>query len=192
MTAQQRRESILAAATEVFAETGYQRGKTSAVANRVGVSEPVIFQNFGTKAALFAAVVTRHADQVCAWLDRLTAQRVSVAGLLAAALDPTHVEHIHDAGTIGALFAEASTLTGEPEIEAAAHRANQRIAGALTNLLEQGRRAGEMRTDLDTESGAWWLLSLAASQKFRRAAAPETIEARLAKTTLEFFIGNEH
>jgi len=51
MSAEDRRESILAAATEVFVEVGHLRGKASAVARRVGVSEPVVFQNFGTKSA---------------------------------------------------------------------------------------------------------------------------------------------
>ena len=52
MTAEQRRTSILDAATEVFAAAGYRAGKVSDVAARVGVTEPVIFQNFGSKAAL--------------------------------------------------------------------------------------------------------------------------------------------
>ncbi|HEY2265019.1 MAG TPA: helix-turn-helix domain-containing protein, partial [Streptosporangiaceae bacterium] len=54
LNAAQRRESILAAAVEVFSAAGYRAGKVSDVAALVGVSEPVIFQNFGSKAALFA------------------------------------------------------------------------------------------------------------------------------------------
>lgn len=52
LTAPERRESILRAATEVFSETGYLRGRTSLIAARAGVSEPVVFNNFGTKPAL--------------------------------------------------------------------------------------------------------------------------------------------
>src|SRR5438132_6130799 len=95
MSAQQRRESILTAATEVFAETGYQRGKTSAVAARLGVTEPVIFQNFGTKAALFAEVVRRAADQHCAFLNQIIEHNVSVADALAGLLDPEHLRRVH-------------------------------------------------------------------------------------------------
>ena len=62
LTAAKRRESILNAAVEVFSAAGYRAGKVSDVAVLVGVSEPVIFQNFGSKAALFAAVVDRVAD----------------------------------------------------------------------------------------------------------------------------------
>src|SRR3984885_6896151 len=69
LSAAERRETILRAATEVFAEAGYRAGKVSDVAARVGVTEPVIFQNFGSKAALFAAVLERAAAQVRASLD---------------------------------------------------------------------------------------------------------------------------
>src|SRR5487761_1059701 len=62
LTAGQRRETILEAATEVFAASGYRAGKVSDVAARIGVTEPVIFQNFGSKAALFAAVAALVAD----------------------------------------------------------------------------------------------------------------------------------
>jgi AcrR family transcriptional regulator len=94
MTAQERRESILAAASEVFAEVGYLRGKTSMVVRKVGVSEPVVFQNFGTKATLFAAVVDRAADHVCRMLDRMTATSTPVTGLLRTMLDPEHLQHV--------------------------------------------------------------------------------------------------
>jgi AcrR family transcriptional regulator len=59
LPAAERRETILRAAATVFAESGYRAAKVSDVAARVGVSEPVIFQNFGSKAALFTAVVGR-------------------------------------------------------------------------------------------------------------------------------------
>jgi hypothetical protein len=81
-------------------------------------------------------------------------------------------KQVHAAGSIGAPFADASAVTGEPAIEAAARSATGRFATAIADLLERGRRVGELRPDLDTEAAAWWLLSLVASQKFRRATAP--------------------
>ena len=73
-------------AAEVFAQAGYRAAKVSDVAARIGVSEPVIFQNFGSKAALFAAVVERAAAEVRASLDDLTAGFGSASGLLAHVL----------------------------------------------------------------------------------------------------------
>lgn len=188
MTAQERRESILVAATELFAEVGYLRGKTSAVARRIGVSEPVVFQNFGTKATLFAAVVDRAADHICRMVDRVTTAGIPVSTLLETMLDPEHLRHVHSAGSVGAILADASMIHDEPEVEAATRRAVQRFATAVTGLLDRGRQDGELRADLDTEAAAWWLISLVASQKFRQATAanPQAIEARLAESTLAF------
>jgi AcrR family transcriptional regulator len=190
MTAEERRESILAAAFEVFAEVGYLRGKTSTVARRVGVTEPVVFQNFGTKAALFAVVVDRAADHVCRMIDRMAAGPVPVSDLLRIMLDPDHLRHVHSAGAVGAIFADASAVTGEPEVEAAARKSTRRFATALATLLERGRADGELRPDLDTEAASWWLLSLVASQRFRQATAPDpaAVEARVADSTLQFLL----
>ena len=88
LTAGQRRETILEAATEVFAASGYRAGKVSDVAARIGVTEPVIFQNFGSKAALFAAVLDRLAGDVRASLDALAGHHESAASLLAHILSP--------------------------------------------------------------------------------------------------------
>src|SRR6516225_9240333 len=86
LPAAERRETILRAAAEVFAESGYRAGKVSDVATRVGVTEPVIFQNFGSKAALFAAAVERAAAEVKTSLDELAADVGSASGLLAHVL----------------------------------------------------------------------------------------------------------
>ena len=98
LPAAERRETILRAAAEVFAESGYRSAKVSDVAARVGVTEPVIFQNFGSKAALFAAVVERAAAEAKHSLDELAACPGPASGLLAhvlagpATTDPGHVE----------------------------------------------------------------------------------------------------
>src|SRR6516164_9379498 len=83
LPAAQRRETILRAAAEVFAVAGYRAAKVSDVAARIGVTEPVIFQNFGSKAALFAAVVERAAAEVRSSLDELAGAFGSAYALLA-------------------------------------------------------------------------------------------------------------
>src|SRR6516164_6961893 len=89
LTAGQRRESILEAATEVFSAAGYRAAKVSDVAARLGVSEPVIFQNFGSKAALYAAVLDRAAGRIRAELQDLARQHGSAPDLLAHVLSPS-------------------------------------------------------------------------------------------------------
>jgi AcrR family transcriptional regulator len=55
-TAEERRESVLAAAISVFAERGYHAAPTMDIAKAAGISQAYLFRLFPTKAELFAAV----------------------------------------------------------------------------------------------------------------------------------------
>jgi len=57
MTADERRDAIVAAGIEEFATGGLVGASTDAIARRAGVSQPYVFQLFGTKKDLFLAVV---------------------------------------------------------------------------------------------------------------------------------------
>ncbi|GAA1227204.1 hypothetical protein GCM10009665_17140 [Kitasatospora nipponensis] len=191
LSAAERKASILAAATEVFAETGYQRAKMSDVAGRVGVSEPVVFQNFGSKAAVFSAVLEDATRRTVLMLRQWAATSGSVGDWLARFLAPDHLSQVHARGTLGVLFSDAMALTADPTVAQAAREANRAVAEVFAELIAQGQRDGSVRSDLDPATAAWWLLSLLASQGFRRAAAPddEQLEAGLAALTLSLLTG---
>src|SRR6266852_777038 len=57
MTAGERRDAIVAAGVQEFATGGLVGASTDAIARRAGVSQPYVFQLFGTKKELFIAVV---------------------------------------------------------------------------------------------------------------------------------------
>src|SRR3954467_14578126 len=57
MTADERRDAIVAASVEEFATGGLVGASTDAIAKAAGVSQPYVFQLFGTKKDLFRAVV---------------------------------------------------------------------------------------------------------------------------------------
>lgn len=170
LTAEQRRESIIEAAAVVFAEVGYQRGKTSDVAARVGVTEPVVFQNFGSKAALYAIVVERAALELAETVAAVV-HGGKVSTHLAHLLSPPHMAALHAPGSSGFLFADAMMLS-EPEIEQAARRGVNALAEAVTFTLRRGQIDGDIRADLDPEAAAWWVLSLLASHRFRETVMP--------------------
>jgi AcrR family transcriptional regulator len=52
-------ESILDAATAVFAAEGYDRANMDAIAARAGATKPTLYARFGSKDDLFAAAVRR-------------------------------------------------------------------------------------------------------------------------------------
>lgn len=56
LSAQERRELVIAAATRAFARSGYAATSTDAVAKEAGVSQPYVVRIFGTKQELFLEV----------------------------------------------------------------------------------------------------------------------------------------
>ena len=58
-TKEERREEILDAALEEFAEQGFHGASTEDIARRAGISQPYLFRLFGTKKELFKATVSR-------------------------------------------------------------------------------------------------------------------------------------
>jgi TetR/AcrR family transcriptional regulator len=59
MNGEDRRESILSAATAVFGAKGYAGATTDDVAKAAGVSQPYVVRLFGSKSELFLAVLDR-------------------------------------------------------------------------------------------------------------------------------------
>ncbi|MFE9772365.1 TetR/AcrR family transcriptional regulator [Streptomyces sp. NPDC005931] len=59
MSAEERRESVIRAATTEFARGGYHGTSTEAIAKRVGVSQPYLFRLFPGKRAIFLAAAER-------------------------------------------------------------------------------------------------------------------------------------
>ncbi len=60
MSAEDRREQVIAEAVTVFARYGYEGATTAAIAGRVGVSQPYLFRLFPTKKDLFLAASERN------------------------------------------------------------------------------------------------------------------------------------
>jgi len=185
MTAEQRRETILAAATAAFAEHGYQRTKASEIAARVGVSEPVVFQNFGSKAELFAAVLEQAAGTAVAFLAALASEGRAVPEVLRELLAPEHLDALHAPGALGVLFVEGTASGSDPVIRQAARTAIRRVVRGFAGLLDAGRRAGDLRADLDADVAAWSLISFVASRGLRRAVVDDPdLERRLVDSVV--------
>jgi AcrR family transcriptional regulator len=189
LTAAQRRESILEAATEVFAAAGYRAGKVSDVAARVGVTEPVVFQNFGSKAALYAAVLDRAVSGIRAELQAVTDHHGSVPGLLTHVLSPLAGQS-HGGGSHQALFADAAILAADPGLAEPAAQAARTLADHLADLIRRGQADGEIRPDIDPGAAAWLMLSVLSARRLRAAAMPEPdrLEADVAALALQALV----
>src|SRR5207247_7594185 len=71
LTAVERREEILEAALETFAERGYHGSSIDDIASTAGISKALIYEHFGSKNELFVSVIGLHAGEL---FERLAAQ----------------------------------------------------------------------------------------------------------------------
>src|SRR5438105_10617839 len=60
MTAGERREVIMRAATEVFADHGYRGASIESIARRSGVTPPVVYDHFSSKQELHRQLIEQH------------------------------------------------------------------------------------------------------------------------------------
>lgn len=85
----ERREQILAAATEAFARNGFAATSLDDIAGQAGVARVLLYRHFDSKTELYQAVL----DRMCARLEAHVEEPVggltdaSVDGLLAAAIE---------------------------------------------------------------------------------------------------------
>jgi AcrR family transcriptional regulator len=72
LTAEQRRQQLFAVALELFAQRGYRPTTMDDIAERAGVTKPLLYQHFSSKRALYLELVNSIAQ------DLLTAIRRAV------------------------------------------------------------------------------------------------------------------
>lgn len=182
-----RRESILEVAEEVFAASGYRNGRISVIAERVGVTEPVVFQNFGSKAALFAAVLERVSARIT---DEAhgpqSAQPATAPERLAHVLAPAGPGAGGSPPVHRVLFADAASLTSDPAFAETARTALRAVADHLADIVRQGQRDGSLRADVDADAAGWLLLSaLAARPTLVAATGDDTVARAVASLAIE-------
>lgn len=140
LTATARRSLIEQAASELFAELGYRGASVERIAQRAGVSVPVVYDHFPSKRALYEALVDRHYGELRQVWFAHVARGADIAAWLPAAIDDwfAYVEAHPFAGRM--LFRDA---TGDPELAAVQAEIQARSRAELLPVLEEIVRASK-------------------------------------------------
>jgi len=118
MKAEDRRELVLAAATQVFGDFGYWGATTDQVARAAGVSQPYVVRMFGTKEALFLEVLQRALDHLLGEFRRVLAAGREELG---PRLGRAYIELVGDRG-IHLVLMHAFGMGSDPVIGARARQ----------------------------------------------------------------------
>ena len=149
MPAAERREVIVRAATEVFAEHGYAGASIDAIASRAGVSAPIVYDHFASKRDLYERLLERTRDELLeTWREHLFSPAPAevripsaIEGWAAYVESHPHASRMY--------FREA---TGVPEVQAF-HRALQDQArAALGAILAREPGADRVAGSADPEA----------------------------------------
>jgi AcrR family transcriptional regulator len=181
LTAEERRDAVISAAMVEFAQGGLAGTSTDAIARRAGVSQPYLFQLFGTKKELFIAVIRRCFERTTGVFQvtgRAARGRSADPTVILKAMGAAYGDLIADREVL-LLQLHAYAACGDPEIREIVHdefaqlyREVARLSGATDADLEQWFAYG-MLCNLATAIG------LTVSKKFslRALAAGGTPEA---------------
>lgn len=135
-TADERRDAVIAAATVEFAATGYAGTSTQAIARRVGVSQPYLFQLFATKEELFLETVhacfegTRQAFRESGGAARAAG---ATAQEILAAMGRTYMTLLADRDKLR-LQLQSYAACGDPAVQAVVHKEWKRLYDTVTSL----------------------------------------------------------
>jgi AcrR family transcriptional regulator len=175
-----RRQQLLGAAQEVFVANGYHAAAMDDIAERAGVSKPVLYQHFPGKLELYLALLDHNADQLAtqvrAALERTTDNHDRVYGCVQAYFD-----FVDDPGGAFRLVFE-SDLRNEPAVRERIERSLQLSVEAIADTI--ARDTGLQRDDAELlscglagvaeVSARWWLAS---SNQVPKERAVELIQA---------------
>jgi AcrR family transcriptional regulator len=133
-----RERQMLAVAEQTFVELGYQATSMDQIAERVGVSKPMIYEYFGSKEGLLLACVRRVHEDLRAATSTAVTGATSPRGALEAGLRAYFVFMEGHRRSWSMLLHEPAFLTGPAaaEVEAMRTRQARLIADSLVGYRD--------------------------------------------------------
>jgi AcrR family transcriptional regulator len=130
-----RRAQLLDSALEVFVSQGYHATAMDDIAERAGVSKPVLYQHFPGKLELYLALLDRACDQVVdAVREALASTTVNKERVVATT--EAFYRYVADAGGAFRLVFE-SDLTNEPAVRERVDRVTVQCADAIAEVIAE-------------------------------------------------------
>ena len=158
-----RRAQLLESALEVFVAQGYHAAAMDDIAERAGVSKPVLYQHFPGKLELYLALLDQSCDTIVdacrAALESTEDNKQRVAATMQVFYD--YVANAH--GAFRLVF--ESDLTNEPAVRAQVDRVTDACADEITKVIhedtglpdEQARLLSVSLVGMAQVSARFWL-----------------------------------
>ncbi len=188
LSAGERERQILETAKRVLASSNYRAATTARIAAEAGVTEPVIYRHFASKKELFLGVL----DDIAAFMFdywKRAAEGLEDPVEMIRAVGRSHFHFVRHHQEEAKILFQATSEVDDPDIRARLKEHFGNFARFMQGLLEEGKRRGSIRDDLDCYVAAWELLALGiTSTFFSLVGFEELLEEDRGLRALEDFI----
>lgn len=151
LPADERRAATVEAVVDLAAEQNPSDITTTAIAQKMGLTQGALFRHFPTKDAILEAVMAWVTDRLLARVDKAAEGAASPKAALEAVF-MTHIDFVSDhPGVPRMLFGELQR-PGETLPKRMAQTLIRHYGVRLRGLLEAGKARGELRVDLDPDA----------------------------------------
>jgi AcrR family transcriptional regulator len=133
MAAADRREVIIEAARESFAEGGYHQTSLDAIAERAGVSKALLYEHFASKRELHAAMLEAHVHELIVRIETALADSEPGEARLRAGLE-AFFDFIEERRGASAILLRN---TGDPDVAEWLARLREAIGAQVVTLMTE-------------------------------------------------------
>jgi TetR/AcrR family transcriptional regulator len=174
-------ESLLLAATELFAAAGFDGASIASIAEKAGMSKANVFHHYSSKEALYVAVIERAATAGADYAEELHRVPGSSADKVRRLIE-FEVRHMLENPQSSRLLLREIADGGHARKRKLARTVYRRNFAAMASIFEQGKQRGEFYKSLDPAAAAMLLSGAAqcffscrpALGEYRAAAGLET------------------
>ncbi|WP_241255473.1 TetR/AcrR family transcriptional regulator [Candidatus Protofrankia californiensis] len=160
-----RRFQLLGAAREVFVAQGYHATAMDEIAERAGVSKPVLYQHFPGKLELYLALLDEQAHALVSSVQRALASTTDNHTRIARSI-AAYFDFVDDPSGAYQLVLE-SDLRSEPAVRKRVENSFTECANAIADVIAADTGVGPAEAELLSiglvglaETGArWWLVT---------------------------------
>ncbi len=158
MPAGERENVLIEKAIEVLASSNYRSATTAKIASEAGVSEPVIYQHFGSKKDLFLAVLERIRCDILEGWSRAT-EGVTNPKTALRILGAYHYQFIKENKAAEKILFQAISEVDDEEIRASLRDHFAAFAGFMSEIVRRGQDMGRVDARIDDIMAGWVILS---------------------------------
>ncbi|HJQ05411.1 MAG TPA: TetR/AcrR family transcriptional regulator [Nocardioides sp.] len=131
----ERRQQLMSAALEVFVANGYHAAAMDDIAERAGVSKPVLYQHFPGKFELYLALLDTSCDAIIENCRTALASTQDNEQRVRATVDAFYAYVEHDTGAFRLVF--ESDLTNDPAVREHLERVTTECADAVAAVIQE-------------------------------------------------------